>query len=81
MLHCLALCRTAPCPLCIKVLHSVKFVLYSALNYITDASSAVPIDGNLDICSSCCSRGASGWTADVNRKSDSSLQPLLLISI
>lgn len=57
-----------------KVLHSVKFVLYSALNYITDGSSAVPIDGNLDICSSCCSHGGSGWT--VNRKSDSSLQPL-----
>lgn len=43
MLHCLALCGTAPCSLCIKVLHSVKFVLYSALNYVTDGSSAVPL--------------------------------------
>lgn len=75
------LCRTAPCSLCIQVLHSVKFVLSSALNYMADGSGAVPIDGSLDICSSCCCHGGSGWTAEVSRKSYSSLQPLLLISI
>lgn len=48
---------------------------------LADCSSAVPIDRNLDTCSSPCSRGGSGWTAEVNRKSESNAVSLLLISI
>ena len=78
--YCLALCRTASRCLCTIVLQWSLCCTVLWTTFLPDGSSAVPIDGNLEICSSYCSHGGSGWSTEVDRKSGSSLQSLFLLN-